>query len=64
MTPRTLLTLHQRLGLMQEQFADLIGIHWNSYARMERGDMGLRPSTAWLIQMVAEKEMKRRGPKR
>ena len=37
----------------QAKFADLVGVAPNTVARWERGELGLRPTSARLIQFVA-----------
>ena len=46
MTPLQLKRLRKRLGLSQRGLADLMGLHWNSVARMERGERPITESTA------------------
>jgi transcriptional regulator with XRE-family HTH domain len=55
--PRTksyLRRVRERLGLTQVQFAELIGVAPNSVARWEQGRLGMRPSTARLIELVTQ----------
>ena len=45
------------LGLTQKQMADQVGLHWNSLARMERGEIGISEPVAKLIRLlVASRE--------
>jgi transcriptional regulator with XRE-family HTH domain len=46
--------VRNRLGLSQVQFAALIGVAPNTYARFERGVLGMRSSTARLIDLVSQ----------
>jgi transcriptional regulator with XRE-family HTH domain len=50
--------IRERLGLTQAQFAELIGVTTNTYARFERGELGMRESTARLIELVAQQKEK------
>lgn len=54
MTSRTLRRVRDTMGLTQKAFAKLIGIHPNSLARMERGELGLRPTTERLIRLLVK----------
>jgi len=56
MDPTDVRRLRQRLGLTQAAFADHIGVTPNTIARWERGELGMRPTTARLIQLVLERE--------
>ena len=63
MTPTALRQLRRRLGLSQARFAALVGVASNTVARWERGELGMKPTTARLIQLVTalrkpKKEMK------
>lgn len=42
------------LGLTQEQFGEQLGVHWNSIARQERGEIGIRESQARLVRLLLE----------
>jgi len=46
--------VRKRLGLSQAGFAERIGVATNTVARWERGELGMRPSTARLIEMLAQ----------
>ena len=52
MTGPTLKRYRVRLTLTQKQMADRIGIHWNSLARMERGEMVITKAMANLIRLL------------
>jgi DNA-binding transcriptional regulator YiaG len=52
MTPTALRQLRRRLGLSQAKFAALVGVASNTVARWERGELGMKPTTARLIQLV------------
>ena len=47
--------IRTRLGLTQEQLAEQLGVHWNSIARQERGEIGIRESQARLVRLLLEK---------
>ena len=53
MTPSHLRRLRNRLGLSQAAFATLVGVTSNTVARWERGELGMRPTTERLIELVA-----------
>lgn len=53
MTPSDLRRLRRRLKLSQAGFAALVGVTSNTVARWERGELGMRPTTARLIRLVA-----------
>jgi transcriptional regulator with XRE-family HTH domain len=42
----------ERLGMSQSRFAELIGVSPNTVARWERGELGMRPTTARLITLI------------
>ena len=44
---------HMKLTL--QGMADLIGLHWNSIARMERGEMTISEPVARLVRILAQK---------
>ena len=63
MTPEALRQLRRRLRLSQAKLAALVGVAPNTVARWERGELGMKPTTARLIQLVTaqrkpKKEMK------
>lgn len=65
MTPSDLRRLRRRLGLSQAGFAANVGVAANTVARWERGELGLRPTSVRLIQMIAaEAERQRRSKPR
>lgn len=61
MTPRTLKRLRRELGLSQAKFADLVGVTANTVARWERGELGMRPTTGRLIEILAEQARTEKG---
>lgn len=60
MKPAALRQLRRRLGLSQAKFAALIGVTPNSVARWERGELGMKATTAKLIQLVTAQQKPRR----
>jgi DNA-binding transcriptional regulator YiaG len=60
MTPSEIRRLRRRLKLSQAGFAALVGVASNTVARWERGELGMRPTTARLIQLLADGAIKRR----
>jgi transcriptional regulator with XRE-family HTH domain len=54
MTPRQLIEFRKRLGLTQKAFAKHIGVAPNTVARWERGEIGMRPSTERLLQLLVQ----------
>ena len=59
MKARAVRELRRDLGLSQSEFARLVGVAPNTVARWERGELGMRPTTARLIELLARK--KKRG---
>jgi predicted transcriptional regulator len=60
MTGAELRKHRQRLGLTQKQMAKQLGLHWNSLARMERDEIGMRESTVTLVRLIAGTSTKKR----
>ena len=60
MKPSDIKGLRQGLGLSQGRFAALVGVASNTVARWERGELGMRPTTARLIEMIAAQLKKRK----
>jgi transcriptional regulator with XRE-family HTH domain len=54
MTGQELREIRKMMRLTQREFADLVGVHWNSIARQERDEIGIRESQAKLIRLIAE----------
>ena len=52
MTGAQLRKCRTQLGLTQKQMAERLGLHWNSLARMERDEIGMRESTVKLVHMI------------
>jgi DNA-binding transcriptional regulator YiaG len=60
--PADVRRMRKRLGLTLAEFAELVHVHWNTVSKWERGDVGMRPSTAELIRrVVAETKPKKTG---
>ena len=58
MTGEELRRIRMRLGLTQAAFSERLGIHPNSLARIERGEMGMRESLARLARLLGGLEQK------
>ncbi len=56
MTGEELKKIRKQMGLTQVEFADLVGVHWNSIARQERGEVAIRETQAKLIRLLAEQD--------
>ena len=54
MTGEELRKIRKQMGLTQAEFAAHVGVHWNSLARQERNEIGIRESQAKLIRLLAE----------
>ncbi len=52
MTPHQLRSYRKRLGLTQVAFAERLRVAPNTVARWERGELGMRPSTERLIELL------------
>jgi DNA-binding transcriptional regulator YiaG len=61
MTPIALRQLRRRLGLSQAKFSALVGVASNTVARWERGELGMKPTTARLIELVTAKMKKEKA---
>jgi DNA-binding transcriptional regulator YiaG len=59
MKPNAVRDLRRDLGLSQSEFARLVGVAPNSVARWERGELGMRPTTARLIELLVTKKLRR-----
>ncbi len=60
MTGAELRRRRQRLGLTQKQMADRVGVHWNSLARMERGEMTISEPVARLVRFLVDHPERKR----
>lgn len=61
MTGAELREIRQKLGLSQHKFAPHLGLHWNTLARFERGEINISGSVAILARLLlklAEAEQK------
>jgi len=52
--------VRKRLGLTQVQLAKELGVHWNSVARWERGEVGISEPVAKLLRILARPRPARR----
>jgi len=52
MTGEALRRIRKRLGLTQRAFAAQLGLHPNSLARQERGELGIKESVARLAGLL------------
>ena len=55
MTPAELRAIRERLALTQEEAASLAGVKENTWARWERGELGIHPARARDLERLAEK---------
>lgn len=53
MTGHDIRTLRQSLGLTQQQLGDELGIHANTVARLERGDLPITKRMAQTVALVS-----------
>lgn len=60
MTGSEVRRIRKRLGLTQARFAKLVGVHFVTVSRWEKGVLGIRESAARLIKLLAKTEPKRR----
>ena len=49
-----------KMGLTLKGMADLVGVHWNSIARMERGEMTISEPVARLVRLLGTLQRKRK----
>jgi transcriptional regulator with XRE-family HTH domain len=45
----------QQLGLSQKEMAEILGIHRNSMARMERGEMAITGTLSRFVRLLSER---------
>jgi transcriptional regulator with XRE-family HTH domain len=45
--------VRRAMGLTQRELADRVGVHPNSIARQERGELGIKEPLARLIRLLA-----------
>lgn len=57
MTGTDLRAYRLSLGLSQAKLGQILGIHWNSIARMERGKMKVTPRTLERIAISQQNQM-------
>jgi DNA-binding transcriptional regulator YiaG len=58
-TPHDIRRTRRRLALSQAKFAALVGVAPNTVARWERGELGMRPTTARLIRLLTDPSPRR-----
>jgi transcriptional regulator with XRE-family HTH domain len=54
MTGAYLRRIRQRLGLTLAGFGELVSTHWNTIARMERGELRITPRMEKLIRLATQ----------
>lgn len=54
MTGKQLKACRAQLGMTQKQFALQLGLHWNSLARMERGEIGISEPIVKLARLIVQ----------
>lgn len=54
MEGKELRAIRKKMGLTQKQLAEKIGITWNTLARWERGELGIREPISRLIRILDE----------
>ena len=48
------------MGLTLKGMADVVGLHWNSIARMERAEMTISEPVARLVRLLGALQRKRK----
>ena len=61
MTGEEVRRIRLRLGLTQAELGERLGVAANSVARWERGEMGIRPTAAGLLRLMAQIEKQGKG---
>jgi DNA-binding transcriptional regulator YiaG len=59
-TPAELRTIRERLRLHQWEAAELVGVTENTWARWERGELGVHPARVRDLDRLAEKAARKR----
>ena len=54
-------TIRQRLGFTLQQFAPQLGIHWNTLARFERGEINISGPVEKLARLLLQLAEKSQG---
>ena len=62
MTETEIRGLRKRMGLTQQQLADLLGVTFVTVSRWENGTHGIRESAARLLRLLAERRALPRLP--
>ncbi|MDE3220051.1 MAG: helix-turn-helix transcriptional regulator, partial [Nitrospirota bacterium] len=60
MTGSELRRYRAKMGLTLKGMADLVGLHWNSIARMERGEMTISEPVARFVRLLGTLKRKRK----
>lgn len=55
--------IRHRLGLTQEAFGRLVGVHFVTVSRWERGTLGVRESAAKMMRLLAKQPAKANRPR-
>jgi DNA-binding transcriptional regulator YiaG len=63
MTGEELRRARRRLGMTQKEFGEALGVHWNSVARMERGEFLIIRTTELAVKYLLVMETKKKGKK-
>lgn len=54
MTGDELRHIRERLGLTQKALSEKLGVHWNTVARWERGEVGINEPAARLVRILVK----------
>jgi transcriptional regulator with XRE-family HTH domain len=60
-TAKQFKAIRRRLGLSQRALAETLGLHPNSVARLERGEMTITTLVANFVTLLAKTTLARRG---
>lgn len=52
--------MRRKVGFTQKQMAEALGLHWNSVARMERGEIGISEPVVKLVRVIVAREKGKR----
>jgi DNA-binding XRE family transcriptional regulator len=58
MTGKQMQAARKRLGLTRRELGELLGLHWNSIARMERGELPVVKQTELAVRYLLVKTKK------
>lgn len=62
MTPEELREARQALGMSQRQLAKALGLPWNTLARWERGEVGIRHPEMLRLALKALRDQRSPAP--